>query len=47
MGKSCLHFKSADDLPLDALGEIIASTPPERMIELYEAGRQAKTSAAS
>lgn len=40
MGKSCLHFKSAADLPLGELGEIIASTPPERMIELYEAGRR-------
>jgi hypothetical protein len=39
MGKSCLHFRSADDLPLDAIGEIIASTPPERMIERYEAAR--------
>jgi hypothetical protein len=39
MGKSCLHFRKADDLPLDAIGEIIASTPPERMIEMYEAAR--------
>jgi hypothetical protein len=39
MGKSCLHFRKADDLPLDAIGEIIAATPPERMIELYEAAR--------
>jgi proline iminopeptidase len=39
MGKSCLHFQSPDDLPLDAIGEIIASTPPEKMIEVYEAGR--------
>jgi len=39
MGKSCLHFKKADDLPLDAIGEIIASTPPEKMIEAYEADR--------
>jgi hypothetical protein len=39
MGKSCLHFRSADDLPLDAIGEIIAGTPPEKMIEAYEANR--------
>ena len=30
MGKSCLHFRKADDLPLDAIGEIIGSTPPRR-----------------
>ena len=39
MGKSCLHFKTADDLPLDAIGEVIASTPPEKMIEDYEAAQ--------
>ncbi|MGH7566472.1 MAG: DUF1801 domain-containing protein [Gemmatimonadota bacterium] len=42
MGKSCLHFKTADDLPLDAIGEIIASTPPEKMIAMYEAARPKK-----
>lgn len=40
MGKSCLRFRSADDLPLDALGKLIASTPPEAMIALYEASRK-------
>ena len=40
MGKSCLHFKTADDLPLDAIGDVIASTPPERMIALYESARK-------
>lgn len=39
MGQSCLHFRRADDLPLEAIGEIIASTPPDRMIELYEEAR--------
>lgn len=29
MGKSCLHFKSLDDLPFDVVGEVIASTPRE------------------
>jgi len=42
MGKSCLHFRSADDLPLDAIGKIIASTPPEKMIAIYEAARPKK-----
>ena len=39
MGKSCLHFRKPDDLPLDAIGEIIASTPPETMIATMEATR--------
>ena len=37
MGKSCLRFRKLDDLPLDAVGEIIASTPPERLIAHHEA----------
>jgi hypothetical protein len=39
MGKSCLHFRSADDLPLETIGEIIASTPPQQMIDMYETAR--------
>ena len=39
MGKSCLRFKNLDDLPLDAVGRAIASTPPEKFIAQYEAGR--------
>src|SRR5687768_2842090 len=40
MGKSCLRFKSLDDLPLQAIGDVIASTPPEKFIERYEASRE-------
>jgi hypothetical protein len=40
MGKSCLHFKSLDDLPLDVVGEVIASTPMDKYIEIYRAGRK-------
>jgi uncharacterized protein YdhG (YjbR/CyaY superfamily) len=39
MGKSCLRFKTLDDLPLDAVGRIVASTPPEKWIAQYEAAR--------
>ncbi len=39
MGKSCIRFRSLDDLPLDALGEAIASTPPDAYIAAYEASR--------
>lgn len=39
MGKSCLRFKTLDDLPLDAIGRIIASMPPEKWIAQFEAAR--------
>jgi uncharacterized protein DUF1801 len=42
MGKSCIRFRSADDLPLDAIGRIIASVPPGAFIAQYEASRQRK-----
>lgn len=37
MGKSCIRFKRPDDLALDAIARIIATTPPERFIQQYEA----------
>lgn len=40
MGKSCLRFKKLDDLPLDVIGEVIASTPPAKMIEYVEKSRE-------
>ena len=39
MGKSCLRFKSIEDLPLEAIGREIASTPPAKFIRRHEAGR--------
>jgi len=36
MGKSCLHFKKPSDLPLTAIGQIIASTPMEQFVEDYK-----------
>jgi hypothetical protein len=41
MGKSCVRFKSLDDLPLPAIGEFIASTTPDQFIARYEAARAA------
>lgn len=40
MGKSCLRFRSLDDVPWNVVGKAIAAMPPQRMIELYEAGRK-------
>ena len=40
MGKSCLRFRSLDDLALDAIGEAIGSTPPAAFIARYEASRR-------
>ncbi len=40
MGKSCLRFKAAQDIPLDVIGEIIASTPPETMVAMAKASRR-------
>jgi hypothetical protein len=36
MGKSCLRFRNIEDLPLDAIGELIASMSVEAYIARYE-----------
>jgi len=41
MGKSCLRFRAARDLPLEKIGELIASLPPDKFIALFESSRQA------
>lgn len=40
MGKSCLRFKKLEDLPLDVVGQVVASSPPEDFIAKYEASRR-------
>ena len=35
-GKSCIRFKRLEDIPLKAIGEIVASTPLKLYIERYE-----------
>ena len=40
MGKSCVRFRTLEDLPLDVIGRTIASTPPEKFIKRYEASRK-------
>lgn len=39
MGKSCVRFKTLDDLPLDVIGETIAGLPVDDYIALYEKSR--------
>jgi hypothetical protein len=40
MGKACVRFTSADDLALDAIGEIVAAVPMERWIAIARAARR-------
>ena len=42
MGKSCIHFQTEDDLPLPAIGKLIASIPSEKWIEIYQSSRRKK-----
>ncbi len=37
MGKGCLRFKTLEELPLDLIADMVASTTVERRIELSEA----------
>jgi uncharacterized protein YdhG (YjbR/CyaY superfamily) len=39
IGKSCVRFTDAEDLPLPAIGKLIASVPPKKYIESYRASR--------
>ncbi|GAA0715872.1 DUF1801 domain-containing protein [Dokdonella soli] len=39
MGKACVRFRTLDDLPLAAIGQLIASTPVEEFIACYERSR--------
>jgi len=40
MGKSCLRFRTLEELPLDVIGEIVASTSVESHIAASEAARR-------
>jgi hypothetical protein len=43
MGKSCVRFRTADDLPLAVIARAIAAIPPDRYIKAYEASRSRRT----
>lgn len=36
MGKSCVRFKKAEDMPLDLIAETIAKVPKDRFIAYYD-----------
>lgn len=36
MGKSCVRFRSLDDLPLDVIGDAVSRMTPRKYIEVYE-----------
>jgi hypothetical protein len=42
MGKGCLRFKNAEDLPLDVIGSVIASMPPRMLIDAHESAHAGK-----
>jgi uncharacterized protein YdhG (YjbR/CyaY superfamily) len=43
MGKSCIRFKKADDLPLNVIRDEIASATPDEFIQIYEEARASGT----
>ncbi|MFZ1676816.1 MAG: DUF1801 domain-containing protein [Saprospiraceae bacterium] len=36
MGKSCVRFKKAEDVPLELIGRLAAKLTPQKWIEIYE-----------
>jgi len=40
MGKSCIHFKRAADLPLDLIGDLVAAVPLDRWVAIARAARR-------
>ena len=42
MGKCCIRFRKLEELPLDVIGDIVASTPVERMIAAHESAPRKK-----
>jgi hypothetical protein len=40
VGKSCVRFKTIDDLPLEVVADTIAAVPVDQYIGIYEEGRR-------
>lgn len=44
MGKACIHFHKADDLPLEVIGKLVASMPVDRWVSIAQAARRKEPS---
>jgi hypothetical protein len=42
MGKSCLRFKTVEDLPLDVVGEVIRRVTPPQLVAMHDAAHRRK-----
>ena len=42
MGKSCVRFRKLDDLPLELVAEVVAGTPIDEFVNIYQASRSAR-----
>jgi hypothetical protein len=42
MGKSCLRFKTIEDLPLDVIGEVISRVTPTQLMAMHDAAHGRK-----
>lgn len=40
MGKACIHFRIADDLPLAVIGSVVARVPVDRWVAIAQAARR-------
>ena len=40
MGRCCVRFRSLEDLELNAIAKVVAGTPPQAFIAMFEAGRR-------
>jgi uncharacterized protein YdhG (YjbR/CyaY superfamily) len=40
MGKCCVRFRSLEDLELDAIAKVVAGTPPQAFIAMFEASHR-------
>lgn len=43
MGKSCIRFRTVDDLPLDTIAQVVASVPADKYIAVYEKSRRGRS----
>jgi hypothetical protein len=40
MGKSCIRFRSLDELSLEVIGDVVAAVPPEKYLAMYRDSRK-------